>query len=46
MFLLDKLNVGEEVKGPAVVIDDTQTIVIVPGARCVVLKRCLYIMLE
>jgi 5-oxoprolinase (ATP-hydrolysing) len=46
VFLLDKLNVGNEVVGPAVVIDDTQTIVLVPGSTAVFTSRHLYITLE
>lgn len=45
VYELDKLDVGEEVRGPAVVIDDTQTIVVVPGARAVVTRRHLVIKL-
>ncbi|KZV65439.1 5-oxoprolinase [Peniophora sp. CONT] len=45
VYELDKLEIGEEVRGPAVVIDDTQTIVVVPGARAVVTRRHLVIKL-
>jgi 5-oxoprolinase (ATP-hydrolysing) len=45
VFLLDKLEVGELVRGPAVVIDDTQTIVIVPGAEATVTSKHLVIRL-
>ena len=45
VYLLDKLDVGDEVTGPAMIIDDTQTIVIVPGAKAVLTSRHLYISL-
>ncbi|GAD94548.1 hypothetical protein NECHADRAFT_48151 [Paecilomyces variotii No. 5] len=37
VFLLDKLSRGSEIVGPAMIIDDTQTIVIIPGAKARVL---------
>lgn len=43
VFLLDRLEKGDAVVGPAMVIDDTQTIVVVPGARAVVTSQHLYI---
>ncbi len=43
VYLLDQLRVGDEVKGPAMIIDDTQTIVIVPGATVLVTSRHLYV---
>ncbi|KIK56445.1 hypothetical protein GYMLUDRAFT_62060 [Collybiopsis luxurians FD-317 M1] len=46
VFLLEKLQVGDEVYGPAMVIDDTQTIVIIPGAKAVVASKHLYITIE
>ncbi len=45
VFELGKLAVGDVVDGPAVVIDDTQTIVVVPGARAVLTSRHLVITL-
>ena len=45
VFELGKLAVGDAVDGPAVVIDDTQTIVVVPGARAVLASRHLVITL-
>lgn len=45
VFLLDSLVVGDEVTGPAMIIDNTQTIVIVPGARAVLTSKHLYITL-
>jgi 5-oxoprolinase (ATP-hydrolysing) len=46
VFLLDKLEVGDLLTGPAMIIDDTQTIVLVPGARAVLTDKHLYITLE
>jgi 5-oxoprolinase (ATP-hydrolysing) len=46
VFLLDKLRVGDEVVGPAVVIDNTQTIVLVPGSTAVLTSGHMYITLE
>ena len=45
VFELGKLVVGDAVDGPAVVIDDTQTIVVVPGARATLASRHLVITL-
>jgi 5-oxoprolinase (ATP-hydrolysing) len=45
VFELGRLAVGDVVDGPAVVIDETQTIVVVPGARAVVTRRHLVITL-
>jgi 5-oxoprolinase (ATP-hydrolysing) len=45
VFLLDRLDVGDEVVGPAMIIDDTQTIVLVPEAKAVLTSRHLYIQL-
>ncbi|KAI0319708.1 5-oxoprolinase [Amylostereum chailletii] len=46
VFELDKLDVGDEIQGPAVVIDDTQTIVLVPGSKAVVARKHLVVTLE
>ncbi|KAE9403514.1 5-oxoprolinase [Gymnopus androsaceus JB14] len=46
VFLLDKLEIGDEVHGPAMVIDDTQTIVIISGAKAIVASKHLYITFE
>ncbi|KAH9946380.1 5-oxoprolinase [Epithele typhae] len=46
VFLLEGLAVGDEVKGPAMIIDNTQTIVIVPGATALLTSKQLYITLE
>jgi 5-oxoprolinase (ATP-hydrolysing) len=45
VFLLDRLEVANVIRGPAVVVDGTQTIVLVPGCRCVVGRRGLVVML-
>jgi 5-oxoprolinase (ATP-hydrolysing) len=46
VFELGKLAVGDAVDGPAVVIDDTQTIVVVPDARAILASRHLVITLR
>lgn len=46
VFLLDKLQVGDVVVGPAMIIDDTQTIVLIPGAESVLCRKHLYITLR
>jgi 5-oxoprolinase (ATP-hydrolysing) len=46
VFLLDNLKVGDVVVGPAMIIDNTQTIVLVPGAKSVLTSKHLYITLE
>lgn len=46
VFLLEQLKVGDEVTGPAMIIDDTQTIVVVPGAKAVLSNKHLYVTLE
>ena len=46
MYLLDNLGVGDAVEGPAMIIDQTQTILVVPGAKAVVTRKHLYITLE
>ncbi|KIY72893.1 hypothetical protein CYLTODRAFT_485875 [Cylindrobasidium torrendii FP15055 ss-10] len=43
VFVLDKLHIGDEVHGPAMIIDDTQTIVIVPEAKAVLTSRHLFV---
>jgi 5-oxoprolinase (ATP-hydrolysing) len=45
VFLLDNLEVGDVLEGPAMIIDNTQTIVIVPGARAILTSKHLYITL-
>lgn len=46
VFKLDDLEVGEELEGPAMIIDDTQTIVLIPGAKAVLTSKHLFITLE
>lgn len=46
VYLLDKLEVGDVVEGPAMIIDSTQTIVIIPGAKAVLTRKHLYITLS
>jgi len=46
VFLLDNLDVGSELVGPAMIIDNTQTIVLVPGAKAILTSKHLYITLE
>ncbi|TFK38363.1 Hydantoinase/oxoprolinase-domain-containing protein [Crucibulum laeve] len=46
VYLLDQLAVGDLVEGPAMIIDNTQTIVLVPGAKAVLASKHLYITLE
>ncbi|KAF8128983.1 Hydantoinase/oxoprolinase-domain-containing protein [Boletus edulis] len=43
---LEQLKVGDEVTGPAMIIDDTQTIVVVPEAKAVLCSKHLYVTLE
>lgn len=38
IYVLDKLEVGEKIAGPAIIIDETQTIVVVPHATALILK--------
>jgi 5-oxoprolinase (ATP-hydrolysing) len=45
VFSLDALEAGDVVDGPAMIIDDTQTIVLVPGARGMLTSKHLYITL-
>jgi len=46
VFKLGDLEVGETVEGPAMIIDETQTLVIVPEAKVIVMGECLMILLE
>ncbi|KAF9005170.1 5-oxoprolinase [Cyathus striatus] len=46
IYLLDKLNVGDAIEGPAMIIDNTQTIVLVPSAKAILTTRHLYITLN
>jgi 5-oxoprolinase (ATP-hydrolysing) len=38
IYVLDKLEVGDKIQGPAIIIDETQTIVVVPHSRALILK--------
>ncbi|KAA1477041.1 5-oxoprolinase [Dentipellis sp. KUC8613] len=46
VFELGHLEIGEEVRGPAVIIDDTQTIVVIPGAKALLASRHLVVTFE
>ncbi|KAI5124930.1 hypothetical protein M0805_007357 [Coniferiporia weirii] len=43
VYLLDHMEVGDAVGGPAMIIDDTQTIVLIPGSEAVLCRKHLYI---
>jgi len=45
VYLLDNLEVGETIDGPGVVIDATQTILLIPGSKAVLTSNILYITL-
>lgn len=46
VYLLPSLEVGDVIQGPAMIIDDTQTIVVIPGAEVTVTTNHLYIKLD
>ncbi|KAF9523333.1 Hydantoinase/oxoprolinase-domain-containing protein [Crepidotus variabilis] len=46
VFLLDRLDIGDTIEGPSMIIDNTQTIVVVPGAKVVCCSKHLYITLK
>lgn len=46
VYILDHLRVGDQVEGPAMIIDDTQTIVLVPGATGLLTSKHLYVTLN
>jgi len=46
VYLLDNLEVGETIDGPGVVIDATQTILLIPNSKAVLTSNILYITLE
>lgn len=46
VYLLPNLQVGDRLEGPAMIIDNTQTIVLIPGATAVLTTKHLYITLE
>jgi 5-oxoprolinase (ATP-hydrolysing) len=43
VYQLGKLGRGSRIQGPAMIIDDTQTIVLVPGATANILEHCVVI---
>ena len=46
VFLLEKLDIGAVVSGPAMIIDNTQTIVLDPQSKTTVTRNHLFISLE
>lgn len=46
VYLLDKLEVGDMIEGPGVVIDATQTILLIPGSKAILTSNILHITLE
>ncbi|KAH8803506.1 5-oxoprolinase [Xylogone sp. PMI_703] len=46
IYNLKDLESGSRIDGPAIIIDETQTIVLIPGAIANVLERCVLIDLE
>ncbi|GJJ14125.1 hypothetical protein Clacol_008382 [Clathrus columnatus] len=46
VYLLEKLDIGDKITGPAMIVDGTQTILIIPGAEAIVLRRQLMIKLD
>lgn len=46
VYVLDDLEVGETIDGPGVVIDATQTILLIPNSKAVLTNNILYITLE
>ena len=46
VFLLPSLDIGDKLDGPAMIIDDTQTIVLIPGATAILTSQHLYITLR
>ena len=46
VFLLPSLDIGDKLDGPAMIIDDTQTIVLIPGATAILTSKHLYITLR
>lgn len=46
VFLLENLNVGDVVSGPAMIIDNTQTIVLDPHSETTVTRNHLYTLLK
>lgn len=46
VYLLEKLDVGDMVAGPAMIVDGTQTIVVVPGTEAIALSRHVVIRVD
>lgn len=46
VFLLPELSVGSLIQGPAVVIDDTQTILVDPKAKATILQNHIFLTIE
>ncbi|TIB97296.1 hypothetical protein E3Q18_02651 [Wallemia mellicola] len=46
VFTLDKLSVGDAIDGPAIVIDDTQTIIVLPDWTATATSQCLFLECE
>ena len=46
VYLLPSLETGDQLEGPAMIIDDTQTIVLIPGATAILTSKHLYITLQ
>lgn len=46
VYVLDNLEAGETIYGPGVVIDSTQTILLIPNSRAVLTNNILYITLQ
>src|SRR5271170_3169435 len=43
IYVLDNLDVGDKIKGPAIIIDETQTIVVVPNSTAIILATHIII---
>lgn len=46
VYLLDNLEVGDTIEGPGVVIDATQTILLIHHSKAVLTSKILYITLQ
>jgi 5-oxoprolinase (ATP-hydrolysing) len=46
VYLLEKLDLGDMVQGPAMIVDGTQTIVVVPGTEAIALSQHLVIKVD
>ena len=46
VYELPRLEEGDVVEGPAMIIDNTQTIVVIPGARAVLTRKHLVVTLK